>query len=191
MDLRKVFPAGLALAAVMLMGQAAHAADRTCFVVGVSDGDTITARCGEPGAYEQIRVRLAGIDAPEKGQPFGERAKQAMSDLTFGRQARLECHKTDRYGRSVCNVWVAPASATSGPLTLDAGLAMVTAGMAWWYRAYSSEQTPDARGQYEFAETEARARRAGLWADSDPVAPWEWRKAKRAGPATGLNAAPR
>jgi endonuclease YncB( thermonuclease family) len=53
---------------------------------------------------------LAGIDAPEKGQPFGQRAKQAMSDLVFGKPARLDCYKTDRYGRGVCNVWLAPAS---------------------------------------------------------------------------------
>lgn len=155
--------ARLVLAALLLTGVTTHAAEpRTCLVVGVSDGDTITARCGEPGAYEQIRVRLAGIDAPEKAQPFGQRAKLTMSDLVFGKPARLDCYKTDRYGRSV---WVAPASAPSGPQTLDAGLAMVTQGMAWWYRAYAGEQTSQARGQYEFAEQEARAKRAGLWAD--------------------------
>ena len=60
---------GLAIAAVLLISLAVHAAEsRTCLVVGVSDGDTITARCGDPVAYEQIRVRIAGIDAPEKGQ---------------------------------------------------------------------------------------------------------------------------
>ena len=95
-----------------------------------------------------------------------------MSELVYGKPARLECSKTDRYGRSVCNVWVAPGSAPDGPLTLDAGLAMVTRGMAWWYRAFAREQTAEARGQYEFAEQEARAKRAGLWADPKPVAPW-------------------
>lgn len=103
-----------------------------------------------------------------------------MSTLVFGKPASLECHKTDRYGRGVCNVWVAPASAPSGAPTLDAGLAMVTQGMAWWFRAYAGEQTAEARGQYEFAEQEARARRARLWVDREPVAPWEWRKAKQA-----------
>jgi endonuclease YncB( thermonuclease family) len=58
---------------------------------------------------------------------------------------------------------------------------MITVGMAWWYRAYAGEQTPQARGQYEFAEQEARAKRAGLWADPEPTPPWEWRKAQRAG----------
>lgn len=172
--------AGLGFLVVMLISLAAHAAEpRTCLVVGVSDGDTITARCGDPGAYEQLRVRIAGIDAPEKAQPFGQRAKEAMSGLVYGKPARLECYKTDRYGRSVCNIFVAPASAPSGPLTLDAGLAMVTQGMAWWYRSFAREQTPEARGQYEFAESEARAKRVGLWSDREPVAPWEWRKVKR------------
>ncbi|SEB18880.1 thermonuclease family protein [Variovorax sp. YR216] len=156
-----------------------HAAPQTCLVVGVSDGDTLKARCGRPGNYEEIKVRLNGIDAPEKHQPFGERAKQAMSDLIYMKDAELDCIKTDRYGRSVCKVHVAPASAPNGPKTLDAGLAMVTVGMAWWYRAYAREQTPQERGQYEFAEMEAKAKRVGLWRDPDPVAPWDWRKAQR------------
>ncbi len=56
---------------------------------------------------------------------------------------------------------------------------MVTQGMAWWYRYYSNEQSAQERGQYEFAEQEAKAKRAGLWADSDPVAPWDWRAQRR------------
>jgi endonuclease YncB( thermonuclease family) len=138
-----------------------------------------TARCGQPGAYEQRKVRLSGIDAPERKQPFGARAKDALSDLTFSKVVDLRCTKTDRYGRSVCSVWVAPASAPDGPQALDAGLAMVTLGMAWWYRAYAREQTPQERGQYEFAEQEARAKKAGLWRDGDAVAPWEWRRLHR------------
>jgi len=121
-------------------------------------------------------VRLIGIDAPEKRQPFGERAKKSLSDLVFIKQADLDFTKVDRYGRSVCKVLVAPVSAPNGPRTLDAGLAMVSVGMAWWYRAYSREQTPQECGQYEFAEFEAKAKRVGLWRDADPMAPWEWRK---------------
>ena len=158
------------------------AASLLCLVVGITDGDTITARCPTDNAahpYQQVKVRLGAIDAPERKQPYGERARQALAELTFQKQARLECGKKDRYKRLVCNVWVAPASAPDGPQTIDAGLAMVSQGMAWWYRAYSREQTPEARGQYEFAEQEARAKRAGLWADQEPVAPWEWRKSRR------------
>lgn len=170
---RVLVAAVLACAAFQVRAQ-----DRACLVVGVSDGDTLTARCGEPGNYQQVKVRRSGIDAPEKRQAYGERAHQALATLTFQRWARLDCQKTDRYGRSVCNVWVAPDAATNGPKTLDAGLAMVTQGMAWWYRAYAREHTPEARGQYEFAEQEARARRAGLWRDADPTPPWDWRRAR-------------
>ena len=155
------------------------AAALLCLVVGISDGDTLTARCGEPGAYEQVKVRVQGIDAPERAQPYGNRARQAFSALVFNRWADLRCGKTDRYQRKVCSVWVAPASAPDGPRTLDAGMAMVSTGMAWWYRAYAREQSPQERGQYEFAEGEARGRRVGLWADAEPVPPWDWRKGNR------------
>ena len=158
---------------------ALHAASRTCLVVGVIDGDTLTARCPLGGGYERLRVRLDAIDAPEQGQAFGARAKQALSRLVFAKKVELDCPKTDPYGRSVCSVRVAPASAPEGPKTLDAGLAMVTLGMAWWYRAYAHEQTPQARGQHEFAEAEAKAKRIGLWRDADPVPPWEWRRAEQ------------
>lgn len=99
--------------------------------------------------------------------------------MVFGRWARLDWPKTDRYGRKICVVWVAPAPALAGPQTLYAGRAMVTLGMAWWYRAYARYQTPKARGQYEFAEQEARTNGAGLGHDDAPVAPWEWRRSRR------------
>lgn len=152
-----------------------------CTIVGVIDGDTVTARCGVRGAHERIRVRLHGIDAPEKQQPFGMRAKQALAGMVFGKPARLDCHDIDRYARRVCKLRVAPASAPGGPKTLDAGLAMLTVGMAWWYRSYAKEQSPEERGQYEFAEFEARARRTGLWRDPHPVEPWTWRRAEHGG----------
>lgn len=172
--LRPLFLAGL-LAVPLL----AFADPRECLVVGVRDGDSISARCGEPDAYEQLEVRLAGIDAPEMRQPFGRLAKQAMSELVYMKDVELDCIKVDSYGRSICKMMVAPESAPDGPLTLDAGLAMLTTGMAWWYRAYAHEQTPQERGQYEFAEFEAKAKHAGLWRDAAPVAPWDWRKTHR------------
>lgn len=159
-----------------------------CLVVAIADGDTLTARCGQPGAYEQVKVRLGGIDAPERQQPFAQQSRQALARLAFGKQVGLDCPKTDRYGRRVCTVMVPPASAPEGPPTLDAGLAMLTQGMAWWYRDYAREQTPEAQGQYAFAEDEARARRIGLWADPHPTPPWEWRKMGREKrkPASGV-----
>lgn len=168
------------LAAVFAGAAATSWADvRECLVVGVSDGDTITMRCGTLGSYQQVKVRLSGIDAPEKRQPFGTRARVALGEMVFGRWALLDCPKADRNGRKLCSVWVAPASAPPGPQTLDAGLAMVTLGLAWWYRAYAREQTLEARMQYEVAEDEARVKRVGLWQDAGPVAPWEWRQQGR------------
>lgn len=174
-------PARLLLAALVLaVAGPALAEGRRCLVVGVSDGDTIKARCGEPRNYEQIRVRLAGIDAPERRQAFGERARQHLAGLVFQRWAALECGKVDRYGRSVCLVRVAPASRPVGAPALDVGLSMVSAGMAWWYRAYSREQAPEDRSRYEAAELAAQAQRAGLWTNPDPVPPWEWRRQQNA-----------
>jgi endonuclease YncB( thermonuclease family) len=151
-----------------------------CLVLSVSDGDTLKALCDEAALPQNlVTVRLASIDAPESSQAFGHRARQALQGLVLDRMVGLECRASpDRYGRSVCKVMVAPASCTREPCarTLDAGLAMLTLGMAWWEPHFAGEQTPQERGQYEFAEYEAKAKRAGLWKDGDPVAPWTWRQ---------------
>lgn len=136
-----------------------------CLVIGISDGDTLTARCGQPGAYEQLKVRISAIDAPEKAQAFGQRSRQNLAALCFQRQAIITPRSKDRYGRTVADV------ACQGK---DAGQAQVQAGMAWVYDRY-------AKG-YEAlypVQTEARARRAGLWIDPEPVAPWDWRKQRK------------
>lgn len=148
-------------------------------VVGVSDGDTVTVL---DASKTQHKIRVAGIDAPEKGQDFGQRSKESLSALVFGKAVRLEWSKEDRYGRKVAKVWVAELGCLqpSCPKTLDAGLAQLTVGMAWWYRQYASEQSPEDRERYAFAETEAQARRVGLWRDVSPVPPWDWRRSRRA-----------
>lgn len=151
-----------------------------CLVIGIADGDTLTARCGQPGSYEQIKVRLGAIDAPERQQPFSQQSRQKLSSLVFGKQVGLDCPKKDRYGQHVCTVMVPAGGSSDGKPTVDAGLIMVRSGMAWWYRGYAREQTPEARERYAAAEREAQTRRLGLWADPDPTPPWEWRKAIRA-----------
>jgi endonuclease YncB( thermonuclease family) len=170
------------LAALLLaVAGATPAAELEGKVVGVSDGDTVTVL---DASRTQHKIRLAGIDAPEKGQAFGQRAKESLSSLVFARTVRIEWTKEDRYGRKVAKVLVAEAGCTTAscPKTLDAGLAQLTTGMAWWYRKYANEQSAEDRGRYESAETEAKARRAGLWRDADPVAPWDWRRSRRAPP---------
>jgi len=151
-----------------------------CLVIAVSDGDTLKAHCQDRSPLDEpLVVRLAGIDAPESNQAFGRRAKQALARLTLGKSAELQCHaRNDRYGRSLCKVMVAPDSCSNEPCakTLDAGLGIVTLGLAWWEPRYAHEQTPQERGQYEFGQDEAKSRHAGLWRDADPVPPWEWRR---------------
>jgi endonuclease YncB( thermonuclease family) len=157
-------------------------------VVGVSDGDTITVLDSDK---RQHKVRLTGIDAPEKSQPFGEASKKNLSRLVYLKDVRVESHKQDRYGRTLGKVWVRPSDCTKCGLTLDANLAQLTVGMAWWYRKYASEQPAADRGQYEFAEQEAKARKAGLWREPNPMPPWDWRhggaSAASSAPAPGSN----
>jgi endonuclease YncB( thermonuclease family) len=135
--------------------------------VAVSDGDTIKVLAT---GRELLRIRLAWIDAPEMGQAFGYRAKQAMSELVFGKEIELHTHAIDRYGRTVAMVFV------SGR---DVGLQLIKAGLAWAYDHYLPEASPEIQAQYPAAENAARDSRLGLWVDSNPLPPWEYRKAKR------------
>ena len=137
-----------------------HAAQQ-CLIVGVSDGDTLKARCGTPGAYEQVKIRLSEIDAPESKQAFGERSKQALSDLCFQQQAVITGGKKDKYGRTLARVQCQGR---------DAAMHQVQTGMAWAYVQYLTDPA------IKSAEGVAQAGRAGLWADTAPVAPWAWRQ---------------
>jgi len=132
-------------------------------VVGISDGDTITVLDGQKSEY---KIRLAGIDAPEKSQPYGQQSKQHLSDVVFGKAVTVEWNKIDRYGRTIGKVLVQGK---------DANLRQVQAGMAWHYKAYEKEQSVPDRGDYAAAETKARTQRLGLWADANPIPPWDFR----------------
>ena len=136
-------------------------------VVGIQDGDTVTVL---DGAKQQHRIRIAGIDAPEKAQPFGGSAKENLARLAFGKQADVHCSKRDRYGREVCSVYVSAR---------DVGLEQVRSGHAWWYREYAREQSLEDRKIYAAAEAEARGAHRGLWRDATPTAPWDWRRYAR------------
>ncbi|MES2183972.1 MAG: thermonuclease family protein [Pseudomonadota bacterium] len=153
------------------------AAAALCLVIGISDGDTLTARCGPPGSYEQVRVRLAAIDAPEKKQPYGQRSRATLARLCFQHQATIRSQGRDRYGRTVADVECQD---------MDAGKAQVRAGMAWVYHQYAK-----GRGYLQRAEDEARGERLGLWADSAPVPPWEFRHPSAAPDAGGCITGPR
>lgn len=140
----------------------AHADAPSGKAVAVLDGDTIMVL----REREQIRVRIAGIDAPEKKQAFGQRSKQAMSDCAFGKEVAVEWKKLDRYGRTIGKV-IADG--------VDCGLRQIELGMAWHYKAYAKEQSREDREAYAAMEDQAKAQRRGLWVDADPVPPWEYR----------------
>ncbi len=156
-----------AAAALLLLALAAQAETVTGRVVSVADGDTITVL---DATKTQHKIRLAGIDAPEKAQAFGQRSKESLSDLVFNQVVTVETTKRDRYGRSVGTVVV------DG---LDANLEQIKRGMAWHYKAYAQEQTPSDRRTYTEAEDAAQRARAGLWRDAQPVPPWEFRSVRR------------
>ena len=129
--------------------------------VGVTDGDTIQVFApGRP----LLRIRLAFCDAPEMGQAFGYRAKQAMSELVFGKEVELHPHAIDRYGRTVAMVFVDGR---------DVGLELIKEGLAWAYDHYLPEASPEIQAQYPAAETAARVSRLGLWVDTNPLPPWD------------------
>jgi endonuclease YncB( thermonuclease family) len=133
-----------------------------CLVVAIADGDTLTARCGEPGEYMQVKVRISAIDSPEKAQPFGQRSRQSLAELCHQQPARITERARDRYGRSVADVECQGR---------DVGQHQVATGMAWVYDRYAKGYAH----LYPLQGT-ARAERRGLWADPAPVPPWEWRR---------------
>jgi endonuclease YncB( thermonuclease family) len=126
-------------------------------VVGVHDGDTVTVLLA---GNHQLKVRLAQIDAPESSQAFGQRSKQSLSDMVFNKTVKIEKETIDKYGRTVGTILA------DG---LDANREQVKRGMAWAYRKYLHDQTL-------FQDEEAaRDAKIGLWADPNPMPPWEYR----------------
>lgn len=134
-----------ALLAILAMVSPTLAAETRGRVVGITDGDTLTLLTDQ---REQVRVRLSDIDTPERRQPYGDRARQELSDLAFGRRARVETRDTDRYGRMVGRVFVG---------SVDVSAEMVERGAAWVFRHYSRDP------ELPRLEAEARAARRGLW----------------------------
>ena len=169
----------LLLAALLALPLCASALEGQ--VIHVADGDTLTVLDDQ---HRSHKVRLAGIDAPERSQPYGRRAAEALSALAKNRRVIVSGGKTDRYQRRVGIVRVAPAECASCTPSVDVGLLLINTGFAWHYRAYEREQSRSERDQYRQAEADARARQDGLWADSMPTPPWDWRRARRDGQQT-------
>lgn len=142
----------------------ATAQSMTGRVVEVIDGDTVTILLQ---GRSQLRVRLAGIDAPEQKQAFGQRAKQHLAGLVFDKSVTVVGHKYDRYHRLVAKLII------DGH---DANLDMVATGYAWHYKRYELEQSLEDRLAYGKAEAKARTERRGMWTDAAPVPPWDFRR---------------
>ncbi len=156
------------------------AAEYTGRVVAISDGDTLTLLVPDGTSFKQVRVRLGEIDTPESRQPYGQRAKQALSDLAFNQQARVVVQDTDRYGRTVGRVYVG---------SVDVNAEMIRQGAAWAYRQYLKDQS------LLKLEADAKAAKRGLWAlpEAQRCPPWDWRKGTcttASAPATRAPAAP-
>jgi endonuclease YncB( thermonuclease family) len=130
-------------------------------VVGVTDGDTVDVRLDSG----MVRIRMHAIDAPERGQAHGQSAKEALSDLVFGKAVQVEPFEQDRYDRLVARLWLGE---------LDVNAEMIKRGYAWVYRRYADEPT------YCAYEKAARDLKRGLWIAPQPpvIAPWEWRRRK-------------
>jgi endonuclease YncB( thermonuclease family) len=158
---------GLLACGLLLVAQTATAERIRGLIVAVSDGDTVTLLDSQ---NKQHRIRLVGVDAPEKAQPFGKRSRAELSSLIFGKRVEADCSKRDRYGRELCKILIG---------TTDINLTQVQTGMAWWYRNYAKEQSISDQSAYEDAESAARAHQVGLWSDQNPVPPWLWRRSSR------------
>jgi len=132
-------------------------------VVSVTDGDTIKVFTADQG---QVKIRLYGIDTPEKGQPYGKAAGKYLASLISGAMVEVETVTTDRYGRTVGIVWDNEANINQE---------MVRAGYAWVYQRYCNKPFCE----YWLAlENEAKTDNIGLWQEPEPVPPWEWRMRK-------------
>jgi len=157
----------IVLSFLVLISLAAFADSLTGKVVKITDGDTLYVLDAN---YKEHRIRLAGIDTPERKQAYGLASRKHLLSIVAGQQVRIEYQKWDRYGRILGKVWV------NG---VDACLEQVKAGLAWHYKKYQHEQSLEDRQLYADAESNARNERLGLWRENNPNPPWEYRRLYR------------
>ena len=150
-----------ALFVILLSAFALPALAEQFTVVGIMDGDTVKVLSSD---HRQVKCRLHGVDAPEKSQSNGQKSKQALSDLIYRKIVDIQVVDQDRYGRSVCKISLAGR---------DINLEQVSTGMAWMYRQYNKDPL------YDRAESSARAKHLGLWAEANPTPPWDFRRAEK------------
>ena len=151
----------------LLVSCAIEAATLQGKVIGVADGDSLTVLDNNK---TQHKIRLQGIDAPEKAQAFGQKSKQSLHHLVHNKQVTVEFQKKDKYGRTVGKVLI------NGN---DICLEQIKLGMAWHYKQYGSEQPKEDRIAYQQAKLAARGQALGIWKDQNAIPPWEFRKQTR------------
>lgn len=152
------------VAVLTLAASTAYAETFAGRVTGIVDGDSLILSDTQ---NRPRQIRLAGIDAPEIGQAFGQNAKTALSAMAFGQPATADCSLRDRKGNDRCVVVIAGK---------DIGLALVGDGAAWWDRHNSGRQGTQERNEYQRVEFLAKMQRRGLWNSKNPTPPWEWRR---------------
>lgn len=147
-------------------------------VTRVADGDTLTVRNLDGAVH---KIRLHAIDAPEMKQAGGEQSRNWLTQQVMDRQVKIVVSNTDRYQRQVAKV-VLPVDGCEQRLCdgeVDVNLKAIESGHAWWYREYSRSQSSEDRLLYGAAEDQARSARKGLWKQTAPLAPWQWRTEQR------------
>lgn len=144
----------------------------------VSDGDTVHVIDNDG---RRLKIRLLGIDAPERNQAHGLAATQWLTDRALNRPVQVQVTDTDRYGRLVAKLLAKDQSCRDEPCPFnqDLNLKLVQLGHAWWYEAYQEDQPPSDRPLYQQAQLQAQTERLGLWSKPEPIAPWQWRQTQR------------
>lgn len=163
---RKIRIQFLVFCILALCSQIAQASAYPAKVVRIIDGDTIVVLDSN---NRQHRIRLAGIDAPEKKQAFGNVSRQNLANISFGQLALVDTYKLDRYGRELAVVYVNK---------IDIGLFQIKSGLAWHYKKYAHEQAPSERIEYASSELDAKRGKKGIWSDVHAVEPWDFRRKK-------------
>ena len=141
----------------------AHAEMITGRVISIADGDTLTLL---DALNREHQISLAGIDAPELAQAFGQQAKTSLAALALDQQATANCNKRGRLPHEICTVSV------DGK---DIGLEQIRIGMAWWYWQNAAGLTVQTQTNYRQAEFNAKIHRLGFWNSNNPTPPWVWR----------------
>lgn len=153
------------VAGLLLVGlQSANADTLNGYAAGIIDGNNLTLVDSQ---RRQHQIRIVGIYAPERVQPFGAASHGNLAKLAFNKPVSAECQPRNRHGELRCKVFV------DGQ---DLGLRQITDGMAWWFKEYAREQSAEDIAAYRQAETMAKMRRTGLWSETNPTPPWDWQK---------------